>query len=81
MRPPSPSKVTKRDYDTLYLGIGNEGNHTPMIVIPSPNSGMRQGNFVAVDHNNHDSLLGAIEDCLGLAQLTNNDRFAQPMNE
>ncbi|MGO9154527.1 alkaline phosphatase family protein [Mycobacterium sp.] len=69
------------DYDSLYLGIGNEGNHVPMIVIPSPDSGMRQGHFVAVNHNNHYSLLRTIEDALGLAQLTNNDRFAQPMNE
>jgi hypothetical protein len=27
------------DYDNLYLGIGNEGKHIAMIVIPSPNSG------------------------------------------
>ncbi len=35
------------DYNNLSLGIGNEGNHVPMIVIPSPNSGMRQGHIVA----------------------------------
>ena len=69
------------DYNNLYLGNGNEGNHIPMIVIPSPNSGMRQGHFVAVDYNNHYSLLRTIEDALGLPRLTNNDRFAQPMNE
>jgi Phosphoesterase family len=69
------------DYDNLYLGIGNEGNHIPMIVIPSPNSGMRQGHFVAVNYNNHYSLLRTIEDSLQLPRLTNNDRFAQPMNE
>ena len=69
------------DYDNLYFGIGNEGNHIPMIVIPSPNSGMRQGHFVAANHNNHYSLLRNIEDSLGLARFTNNDRFAQPMNE
>jgi hypothetical protein len=69
------------DYDNLYLGVGNEGNHIPMIVIPSPNSGMRQGHIVVVDHNNHYSLPRTIEDALKLPRLTNNDRFAQPMNE
>jgi Phosphoesterase family len=69
------------DYNNLYLGIGNEGNHIPMIVIPSPNSGMRQGHLVAGNYNNHYSLLRTIEDALQLPRLTNNDRFAQPMNE
>ncbi len=69
------------DYNNISLGIGNEGNHVPMIVIPSPNSGMRQGHIVAVNYNNHYSLLRTIEDALGLSRLTNNDKFAQPMNE
>ncbi len=69
------------DYNNLYLDIGNEGNHVPMIVIPSPHSGMRQGHIVAGNYNNHYSLLRTIEDALGLPRLTNNDRFAQPMNE
>lgn len=64
------------DYDNLSLGIGNEGNHIPMIVIPSPNSGMRQGHLVAGNYNNHYSLLRTIEDALQLPRLTNNDRFA-----
>ncbi|WP_343602903.1 hypothetical protein [Mycobacterium sp.] len=51
-----------------------------MIVIPSPNSVVRQGLIDAVNYNNHYSLL-RIEDALGLPRLTNNDRFAQPMNE
>jgi hypothetical protein len=85
----SPAFLTQRtaifitwdeDYDNLSLGIGNEGNHIPMIVIPSPNSGMRQGHLVAGNYNNHYSLLRTIEDSLGLPRLTNNDRFAQPMN-
>jgi len=42
---------------------------------------MRQGQFVAYNYNNHYSLLRTIEDALGLPRLTNNDRFAQPMNE
>jgi len=69
------------DYDNLSLGIGNEGNHVPMIVIPSPNSGMRQGHIVGMNYNNHYSLLRTIEDSLGLPRLTNNDRFAQSMND
>ena len=51
-----------------------------MIVIPSPNSGMVQGNFVVNDYANHYSLLRTIEDSLGLPPLTENDEFAQPMN-
>jgi hypothetical protein len=86
----SPAFLTQRsaifitwdeDYDNLSLGIGNEGNHVPMIVIPSPNSGMRQGHLVAGNYNNHYSLLRTIEDSLVLPRLTNNDRFAQPMND
>lgn len=72
------------DYNNLSTGIGNQGNHIVTVVIPSQgavNSGMRQGHFVATDHNNHYSLLRTIEDALGLAPLTNNDKYAQPMNE
>ena len=70
------------DYDNLSLGIGNQGNRVPMIVIPSPSSGMRQGHIVAANYNNHYSLLRTIEESLQLApRLTNNDKFAQPMNE
>ena len=72
------------DYNNLSLGIGNQGNHIVTVVIPSPGavaSGMREGHFVADDYNNHYSLLRTIEDSLGLPPLTNNDRFAQPMNE
>lgn len=69
------------DYNNLSLTIGNHGNNVPMIVIPSPNSGMRQGHFVATNYNNHYSLLRTIEDSLQLPRLTNNDTFAQPMNE
>jgi len=72
------------DYNNLSLGIGNEGNHIVTIVIPSPGavaSGMRGGVFVADDYYNHYSLQRTIEEALGLPPLTNNDRFAQPMNE
>jgi len=68
------------DYNNLSLGIGNEGNHIPMIVIPSPNSGMLQGHFVVNHYNNHYSLLRTIEDSLGLPPLTDNDKFATSMN-
>ena len=44
-------------------------------------SGMREGAFVADDYYNHYSLLRTIEDSLGLPPLTNNDKYAQPMNE
>jgi hypothetical protein len=73
------------DYNNLSLGNGNQGNHIVTIVIPSPAAvsptGMRGGHFVAKDHNNHYSLLRTIELALGLSPLTNNDKFAQPMNE
>jgi hypothetical protein len=42
---------------------------------------MRQGRLVAAKYNNHYSLLRTIEDSLQLPRLTNNDKFAQPMNE
>jgi hypothetical protein len=62
----------------------NDGNHIVTVVIPSPGAvagGMRGGHFIADDYNNHYSLLRTVEDSLGLLPLTNNDQFAQPMNE
>ena len=72
------------DYNNISLGNGNEGNHIVIVVIPSPGavaSGMREGAFVADDYSNHYSLLRTIEESLGLPSLTNNDKYAQPMNE
>jgi len=72
------------DYNNLSLGIDNQGNHVPMIVIPSPGavaSGMRGGVFVADAYYNHYSLERTIEDALGLPPLTDNDEYAEPMNE
>jgi Phosphoesterase family len=72
------------DYDNISLGIGNQLNHIPMVVIPSPGAvlaGMRDGHFIADDYNNHYSLLRTIEDALGLPRLTNNDTYASPMSE
>src|SRR5262249_24230006 len=72
------------DYNNISLGIGNQGNHIVMIVIPSPGaapSGMASGRFPANGHYNHYSLQRTIEESLGLPPLTNNDRYARPMNE
>jgi hypothetical protein len=68
------------DYDNAALGIDNQGNNVPMIVIPSPHSGMRQGAFTTNSYYTHYSLLRTIEASLGLPPLTNNDKFAAPMN-
>ena len=72
------------DNNNTSLGFGNEGNHIVTVIIPSPGAvaaGMRSGHFLATDHYNHYSLLRLIEDSLGLPPLTNNDRYAPPMNE
>ena len=77
------------DNNNLSLGFGNQGNHIVTVVIPSPGAvangglpgGMRPGPFVATDYYNHYSLQRTIEDALGLDPLTNNDLYAQPMNE
>ncbi len=78
------------DYNNITTGVGNEGNHIVMIVIPSPAAqydrvtnpdGMRAGAFVADDYYNHYSLQRTIEESLGIDPLTNNDKYAQPMNE
>jgi hypothetical protein len=54
------------------------------VVIPSQGAvaaGMRSGAFTATNHYNHYGLLRFIEDSLGLPTLTNNDKFAAPLNE
>jgi len=54
------------------------------VVIPSQGAvaaGMRGGAFTATNHYNHYSLMRFIEDSLGLPSLTNNDKFAAPLNE
>ena len=68
----------------LVQGVGNQGNHIVMIVIPSPGAiaaGMKAGPVIATDHYNHYSLTRTIEDALGLDPLTNNDKYAVPLNE
>ncbi|WP_234786410.1 alkaline phosphatase family protein [Mycolicibacter sinensis] len=77
------------DNNNLSLGFGNQGNHVPMIVIPSEGAvtlgGMQSGNFATDDYYNQYSLLATIEDALRtapgtLAPLTDNDMYATPMN-
>lgn len=72
------------DNNNLSLGFDNQGNHIVMIVIPSPGavaSGMRSGNFQVDTRYDHYSLMRTIEESLGLESLTQNDRYAVPMNE
>ncbi|MGB0877146.1 MAG: alkaline phosphatase family protein [Mycobacterium sp.] len=72
------------DNDNLSLGFGDEGNRIVTVVIPSPAAvvgGMRGGHFTATDKYDHYSLMRMIEDSLGLPTLSNNDKFAVPMNE
>ncbi len=72
------------DNNNTSLGFGNEGNRVVFVVIPSEGAiaaGMRGGAFTATNHYNHYSLLRFIEDSLGLPTLTNNDKFAAPLNE
>lgn len=72
------------DNNNISWGFGNEGNHVVMVVIPSPGAvaaGMRGGAFVATDYYNHYSLQRTMELSLGVAPLTKNDGYAQPMNE
>ncbi|MGV0991359.1 MAG: alkaline phosphatase family protein [Mycobacterium sp.] len=71
------------DNNNLSLGFGNEGNHIVTVVIASPGAiaaGMTPGHFVDTTHYDHYSLLATIEDALGLPTLTNNDKYAVPMN-
>ncbi|MCI4673783.1 alkaline phosphatase family protein [Candidatus Mycolicibacterium alkanivorans] len=74
------------DYNNISFGIGNEGNHVVMVVIPNqaamsgPNP-MRGGAFIATDYYNHYSLQRTIELALNLGTLTNNDKYAQSMNQ
>jgi hypothetical protein len=77
------------DYNNLSLGIGNEGNNVPMIVIPNEDAvtagGMQSGPFTTDAYYNEYSLMATIEDTLRatpgtLAPLTANDMYAPPMN-
>ena len=77
------------DNNNLSLGIGNEGNNVPMIMIPNggavTNGGMESGPFTTDAYYNEYSLMATIEDALRTAPgtlppLTANDMYATPMN-
>lgn len=71
------------DNNNTSLGFGDNGNHIVTVVIPSAGAildGMRAGSFIVTDHYDHYSLLRMIEDALNLPTLTNNDKYASPMN-
>lgn len=72
------------DNNNITLGFGNEGNHVVTVVVPSPlavsEGGMRGGAFVVTDRYDHYSTLRTIEDALGLSTMTNNDKYAEPLN-
>jgi hypothetical protein len=78
------------DNNNLSLGIGNEGNNVPMIIIPnggaeSGANGMESGPFTTDAYYNEYSLMATIEDALRttpgtLVPLTANDMYAPPMN-
>lgn len=72
------------DNNNLSLGFGNEGNHIVTVLIPNQaaiDAGWRGGSFTAGTQYNHYSLLRMVEDALGVPTLTQNDKFAEPMNE
>jgi hypothetical protein len=77
------------DSNQLSLGLGNEGNNVPMIVIPNQDAvtagGMQPGPFTTDTYYNEYDLMSTLEDALRttpgtLAPLTANDTYAQPMN-
>jgi hypothetical protein len=72
------------DNNNLSLGFDNQGNHIVFIAIPSPGAvaaGMKSGNFQVSTRYDHYSLMRTIEESLGVAPLTQNDRYAVPMND
>lgn len=72
------------DNNNLSLGFDNQGNHIVFIAIPSPGAvaaGMRDGNFQVSTRYDHYSLMRTIEEALGVEPLTQNDRYAVPMND
>ncbi|WP_346779307.1 alkaline phosphatase family protein [Mycobacterium camsae] len=79
------------DFNNLSLGIGNQGNLISTVVIPNEAAvtlgGMQSGPFVTNSHYNHYSLMSTLEYALSpvagtpFATLTNNDRYAVPMND
>ena len=77
--------VWDEDTNNLSLGIDNQGNNVPMIVIPNQGAetgpdGMQSGPFTTDAYYNQYSLMATLEGTLGLTPLTANDEFATPMN-
>ncbi|HEU0192435.1 MAG TPA: alkaline phosphatase family protein [Mycobacterium sp.] len=77
------------DNNEPSLGIGNEGNNVPMIVIPNQGAvtdgGMQGGPFTTDTYYNQYDLMSTLEDTMRpapgtLAPLTDNDTYAPPMN-
>lgn len=77
------------DFNNLSLGIDNQGNNVPLIVIPNQGAvtagDMQAGPFTTDAYYNQYSLMATIEDALRttpgtLAPLTANDMYAPPMN-
>jgi hypothetical protein len=71
------------DYNNLSLGFGNEGNHIVMVAIPNQaaiNAGFQPGPYVDTQYANQYGFMSTLEGNLGLAPLTLNDTYAQPMN-
>jgi hypothetical protein len=77
------------DNNNLSLGIGNEGNNVPMIIIPNggavTSGDMVSGPFTTDAYYNQYSLMATIEDALRttsgtLPPLTANDMYGTPMN-
>jgi len=81
--------TSDEDNNNLSLGIGNEGNNVPMIIIPNggavTSGDMVSGPFTTDAYYNQYSLMATIEDALRttsgtLPPLTANDMYATPMN-
>ncbi|ODQ97489.1 alkaline phosphatase family protein, partial [Mycobacterium intermedium] len=79
------------DYNNLSLGIGNQGNHINMVVIPNEAAvtygGMQTGHFVTNTRYDLYSLMSTLEYALSptagtpFITLTMNDLYAVPMND
>lgn len=69
------------DYNNKSFNQDNQDQRVPLIVIPSPDSGMLAGAIRVNTYYTHYSLLRTVELALGLPTLTLNDRFATPLND
>jgi hypothetical protein len=69
------------DNNNKSFNEDNQDQRVPLIVIPSARSGMLTGPVRDPTYYTHYSLTRTIEQTLGLATLTDNDRFATPLND